>query len=169
MIELGAGTGAITAALRERYPLLPVLAVELEPALADALQGRWEGVEVRCGAAHQILRYEARRLPHETVVVSSLPFRSLPTPLRAVTIDTLCGFVSAHPARRLVQYTYQPRAPFELPAASRLRWQRRQRVWRNLPPADVWVLRHDGPSADEQAGPLHKAKPALPLRQPPLP
>jgi phospholipid N-methyltransferase len=142
LIELGAGTGAITGALHEHYPQLPLLAVELEPALADALLGRWEGVEVRCGAAHQVLRHEAPRLPQETVVVSSLPFRSLPSPLRAVTVDTLCAFVSAHPARRLVQYTYQPRAPFELPGGSPLRWQQRRRVWGNLPPAGVWVLQH---------------------------
>lgn len=146
MIELGAGTGAITAALREHHPCMPMLAVELQPTLADALQGRWDGVEVRCGAAHHILRHEAPRLPGETVVVSSLPLRSLPAPLRAVTIDALCAFVGAHPARRLVQYTYQPRAPFSLPGGSPLRWQRRRRVWRNLPPADVWVLERSPPS-----------------------
>lgn len=143
MIELGAGTGAITAALHEHHPHLPVLAVELQPSLAEALQGRWAGVEVRCGAAHLILRHEAPRLPLETVVVSSLPLRSLPAPLRTLTIEALCTFVAAHPARRLVQYTYQPRAPFSLPSDSPLRWQRRRRVWRNLPPADVWVLQRD--------------------------
>lgn len=140
VIELGAGTGAITTALRQRYPRQPMLVVEMQPALAERLQGRWDGVEVRCGTAHQVLQHEAARLPHATVVVSSLPLRSLPKPLRADTVRTLCQFVEAHEARRLVQYTYQPRSPFELPAGSPLRWQRHQRVWRNLPPADVWVL-----------------------------
>jgi len=74
------------------------------------------------------------------VVVSSLPFRSLPQPLRRETVDALLGFLAEHPARRLVQYTYQPRAPFELPQDSALRWRLREVVWRNLPPAGVWVL-----------------------------
>ena len=143
LVELGAGTGAITEALHDCWPRTPLLAVEMEPALADRLQGRWEGVEVRCGVAHEVLSHEAPRLPQATVVVSSLPFRSLPEPLREQSIRSLCGFVEAHPTRRLVQYTYQPRAPFDLPEGSSLHWERRQRVWRNLPPADVWVLQRE--------------------------
>lgn len=155
VIELGAGTGAITTALRQRYPQMPMMAVEMQPALAERLQGRWDGVEVRCGAAHRVLQHEAPRLPHATVVVSSLPLRSLPAALCADTIRTLCRFVEAHETRSLVQYTYQPRSPFELPAGSPLRWHRRQRVWRNLPPADVWVLRHHSLPAGAHAGRAH--------------
>lgn len=144
VVELAAGTGAITTALHQRYPQMPMLVVESEPALAERLQGRWEGVEVRWGVAHEILQHEALRLPPATVLVSSLSFRSLRAPLREQTIAALCSFIEAHATRRLVQSTYLPRAPFDLPAGSVLSWQRRQRVWRHLPPADVWMLQRAG-------------------------
>lgn len=140
LIELGAGTGAVTSALRHAAPAVPLLAVELQPDLAAGLQRRFPDVEVACAAAHEVLAQHPPA-PADTVLVSSLPFRSLPEPLRSTTLKALLHFIEAHPARRLVQYTYQPRAPFELPAHSPLRWSLREVVWGNLPPAGVWVLR----------------------------
>lgn len=139
VIELGAGTGAVTAALRAAAPEVPLLAVELQRHLAAGLQRRFPEVEVSCAAAHEVLEQRAHA-PDDTVLVSSLPFRSLPEPLRGTTLQALLGFVEAHPLRRLVQYTYQPREPFALPRASTLRWHLRDVVWGNLPPAGVWVL-----------------------------
>jgi phospholipid N-methyltransferase len=49
-------------------------------------------------------------------------------------------FLLAGAHRRLVQYTYQPRVPFDLQGGDRLRWQRGRVVWRNAPPAWVWTL-----------------------------
>lgn len=140
LIELGAGTGAVTEALHHAAPELPLLAVELQPDLAASLERRLPGVEVACAPAHEVLAARHAAAPAATVIVSSLPFRSLPDGLRRCTLEALVEFVGAHPARRLVQYTYQPRAPFELPSSSPLRWTLREVVWRNLPPAGVWVL-----------------------------
>lgn len=140
LIELGAGTGAVTAALREADPGRPLLAVELQPHLAAGLQRRFPDVDVACAPAHEVLAEQHAQASADTVLVSSLPFRSLPEPLRGTTLAALLGFVESHPARRLVQYTYQPRAPFELPQGSPLAWSLREVVWGNLPPAGVWVL-----------------------------
>ncbi|WP_428421026.1 class I SAM-dependent methyltransferase [Methylibium sp.] len=140
LIELGAGTGAVTSALRHAAPTTPLLAVELQANLAAGLQQRFPDVEVACAAAHEVLAQHPQA-PADTVLVSSLPFRSLPEPLRSTTLRALLHFIETHPKRRLVQYTYQPRAPFELPAHCPLRWSLREVVWRNLPPAGVWVLR----------------------------
>lgn len=139
LIELGAGTGAVTAALREARPGVPLQLVELEPDLAARLRRRFPGVPVHCAAAHEVLRAQ-HGAPKATVVVSSLPFRSLPEPLRTKTLRAVLDFIEAHPSRSLVQYTYQPRAPFELPADSQLKWRLLDVIWRNLPPAGVWVL-----------------------------
>ena len=146
LIELGAGTGAITAALCRQHPQTPLLAVELEPRLAHQLRERFPTVEVRAAPAHKVLR-EASCLPGSTVLVSSLPFRSLPPPLRLRSSKAIERFLSAQPGRRLVQYSYLPREPFSLQAHSRLRWRRLTAVWGNTPPAWVWELRH--PRADE--------------------
>jgi phospholipid N-methyltransferase len=140
LIELGAGTGAVTAALRAADPDRPLLAVELQPHLAAGLQRRFPDVDVACAAAHEVLAEQHDQALADTVLVSSLPFRSLPEPLRATTLAALLGFVGSHPTRRLVQYTYQPRAPFELPGGSPLSWSLRDVIWGNLPPAGVWVL-----------------------------
>jgi phosphatidylethanolamine/phosphatidyl-N-methylethanolamine N-methyltransferase len=139
LIELGAGTGAITAALRRHHPQVPLLAVELEPRLARQLRERFPTVEVRTAAAHQVLR-EASGLPGETVLVSSLPFRSLPPRLRLRSSLAIERFLSAQPGRRLVQYSYVPREPFRLRPHSALRWRRLAAVWGNAPPAWVWEL-----------------------------
>lgn len=140
LIELGAGTGAVTEALHAAAPGVPLLAVELQQDLAASLQRRLPAVEVACAPAHEVLAERHATTPAATVLVSSLPFRSLPEALRRCTQAALIDFVADHPARRLVQYTYQPRAPFDLPPGSALRWTLREVVWRNLPPAGVWVL-----------------------------
>jgi hypothetical protein len=63
---------------------------------------------------------------------------SLPKEVAAATVDSLCRFLAHDGERKLVQFTYQPRAPFAVPR--HLRWQRRTVVWRNTPPAGVWEL-----------------------------
>lgn len=141
LIELGAGTGAITQGLRHRHPQLRLLAVEQEGSLASLLQRRFPQVEVCAASAHTVLD-TWREGPSGIVVVSSLPFRSLPPAWRRPTIASIEAFLLAAPGRRLVQYTYQPRVPFDLegPMGAALHWQRRELVWRNLPPAWVWTL-----------------------------
>ena len=51
VVELGAGTGPVTEALLRRLPGVPLIAVELQPALARRLQARFPTVDVRQAAA----------------------------------------------------------------------------------------------------------------------
>lgn len=139
LIELGAGTGAITAALCRRHPDVPLLAVELEPLLARQLRERFPTVQVHAAAADEVLA-DARGLPDRTVLVSSLPFRSLPPRLRVRSSLAIERFLTDRPGRRLLQYSYLPREPFELRHAEGLRWRRLGAVWGNAPPAWVWEL-----------------------------
>jgi phospholipid N-methyltransferase len=138
LIDLGAGTGAITAALRERHPEVPLIAVEVQAGLSRHLRKRFADIDVRCASADAALA-ALDEAPPDTVVVSSLPFRSLPQELRRRTSRAIETFLLADPRRKLVQYTYQPRAPFE-PGANTLHWRHVVTVWRNAPPAGVWVL-----------------------------
>jgi phosphatidylethanolamine/phosphatidyl-N-methylethanolamine N-methyltransferase len=149
LIELGAGTGAITEALCRCHPHVPTLAVEMETALAEHLRQRFPQIEVRAAAAHEVLR-EVQRRPGPTALVSSLPFRSLPPRLRLRSSLAIERFLAEHPARRLVQYTYLPRAPFHLRLGGALRWRQLEAVWRNVPPAWVWEL-SSGPQGHERA------------------
>ncbi len=140
LIELGAGTGAITEALCDHHPHVPTLAVELDALLADQLRERFPHVEVRVAPAHRVLR-ELPAHAGPTALVSSLPFRSLPLRLRLRSSLAIERCLLANSSHRLIQYTYQPRVPFDLRLGGSLRWQRLDVVWRNVPPAWVWELR----------------------------
>ncbi len=139
IIELGAGTGPVTRALREGLPRASLVAVELQPDLARALRHRFAGLQVRCACAHEVL--DATELEGSVALVSSLPFRSLPASVRHTTVSSIAAFLRRHPGSRLVQFTYQPRKPFPAPAG--LRWSFKELVLRNVPPAGVWVLKAD--------------------------
>ncbi len=73
------------------------------------------------------------------VLVSSLPFRSLPPRVHAQTRDAILACLARHPGSWLVQFTYQPRAPFD--EAAGWQWRRGRTVMANIPPATVWTLR----------------------------
>ncbi len=139
VVELGAGTGAVTAALLERHAAGALTAVEIDPHWAAALARRFPDVDVRCAPADEVLQRLAAT-GEAVVLVSSLPFRSLPPYWHARTRAAIEGFLLADPRRRLVQYTYQPRAPFETDGATPLQWRCRRTIWHNLPPAWIWEL-----------------------------
>lgn len=140
VIELGAGTGPVTDALLDKLPDVPLIAVELQPSLAHRLQRRYPDVDVRQASAKEVVD-ELIDYPGKIVLVSSLPFRSLPEHVAIETAHSLCRFLAHKPDRKLVQFTYHPRAPF--PAPRLLRWKRTAVVWRNTPPAGIWELRAD--------------------------
>jgi phospholipid N-methyltransferase len=72
------------------------------------------------------------------VLVSSLPFRSLPPAVHAQTRDAILRCLARHPGSWLVQFTYHLRAPFEdVPG---WRWRRGRTVVANIPPATVWTM-----------------------------
>jgi len=140
VVELGAGTGPVTHALLHKLPGVPLIAVELQASLAHRLKSRYPVADVRQASAKQVVDTLTNRAG-KIVVVSSLPFRSLPKHVAAETVESLCRFLSNNPDRKLVQFTYQPRAPFSAPR--HLRWKRTAVVWRNTPPAGIWELKEE--------------------------
>jgi len=142
LIELGAGTGAITRHLREEFPAAMLVAVEQDAQMAEALQQRFRTCIV---VADPI---QARKdlfigIPEQSVTVSSLPFRSLPETAATQVITLLRDFLLASPKRKLVQYTYGQRVPFDSPHLA-LVWKRQKLILRNIPPAWVWTLQQSG-------------------------
>ena len=88
VLDLGAGSGRLTAELAQvaRH----VLAVELDPAWATALRGRWPNVEVIEGDAACI------RLPREPFrVLANLPFDRTTDLLRLLLDDPRAALVRA--------------------------------------------------------------------------
>lgn len=137
IVEVGAGTGAVTRRLVADYPRATLTLVEREPQLARRLARRFSHARVHDGCVHERVDCLLKQ-PPRTVAISSLPFRSLPDDVAAVTIAALERFLLAAPDRRLVQYSYGLREPFAF-RDPRLSWRRVERVWRNMPPAIVWI------------------------------
>lgn len=140
IVELGAGTGPVTEALHTCFPNTPMIVVELQPELAQQLKRRFPNLDVRQDTADHVIDSLVDCVDN-VAVVSSLPFRSLPPDVVEKTANSLTRFLMASAQRKLVQFTYQPRAPFQ--AHAPLHWQRIQTVWRNTPPAGVWVLQSE--------------------------
>lgn len=137
IVEVGAGTGAITEALVRKHPKARLVLFELSEKLAAQLATQYPHAEVVAGPFHQNAEI-LRELPERTIFVSGLPFRSLPSQVIAPTIETLARSLKVAPSRKLVQFTYQPRAPFSPPPG--FNWRRHRTIWRNAPPASVWHL-----------------------------
>jgi phospholipid N-methyltransferase len=96
VVELGAGTGPMTRAIRQRLGGRGRhLAVELNPRLASVLADRCPDVEVIEGDSCRISEYLAHRgLERADVVVSGLPWtvgasESAPRPLVSAVADAL--------------------------------------------------------------------------------
>lgn len=143
VVELGGGTGNITAALLESgIALQDLVIIEREPTLVKLLNGRFPGARVICGDA----RYMASLIEQAGVgpvkaVVSGLPMLSLP--------DSVCreiiaqAFLILEPDGIVVQFTYGPLSPVSRSISrdldivgARVDW-----VLDNVPPASVWNYR----------------------------
>jgi phospholipid N-methyltransferase len=137
IVEVGAGTGVVTDSLVRRHPSARLIVFELGDQLATELRGRFPQAHVVGGAFHENVSV-LRELPAKTIIVSGLPFRSLSSGVVEPTVAAFAELLNADRARRLVQFTYQPRVPFAAPIG--LRWHRIKTVWLNAPPANVWHL-----------------------------
>lgn len=145
LIELGAGTGVVTRHLREEFPEATLVVVEQDALMAAALQRRFGACMVVADAI-QDREDLFEDIPELSAVVSSLPFRSLPEAAAAQIIALLNAFLLASPKRRLVQYTYGQRVPFDSQHPA-LVWKRQEFILRNLPPAWIWTLQQSSKKA----------------------
>ena len=137
VLELGAGTGSITAALLRRgVSPQQLIVIERSPVLAAYLRRRFPGVRVIQGDAARLVELIPFQGMRIGAVVSSLPLRSLP----ADTVKSILSQLESvlGPDALFIQYTYALRTagtafpPRFRQAASRI-------VWRNLPPARIQV------------------------------
>jgi phosphatidylethanolamine/phosphatidyl-N-methylethanolamine N-methyltransferase len=144
ILELGPGTGEITQELVRRFPRNRIVAVEVLDAFASRLAETFPGVTVVRGCASQLDAHlgELGIAPENVAaVVSGLPLLSLPGDLPQRILESVTAVL--RPGRRYVQFTYSARAwrRFATPGLQRLA---RQRVWFNIPPANVLTFVRNG-------------------------
>jgi phosphatidylethanolamine/phosphatidyl-N-methylethanolamine N-methyltransferase len=136
VLELGAGSGAVTKELLKLFPVGSIQAVEVQSRLANELKLKYPAIDVFKGTAEAAL--EGYQRGGVTAVVSSLPFRSLPSEVRKQTVRSIFNYLSKSPGSRFVQFTYGLRQPFEVERG--FCWVRVKWVANNLPPACIWML-----------------------------
>jgi phospholipid N-methyltransferase len=138
VVELGAGTGVHTAALLDRLgPDAEVIAFEINPGLAGRLQRKLSDprLQVVAGSAEDVQEVLAGRRPQ--VVVSALPFTSLPAGTGRLILERTARVLA--PGGVLLVLQYSPLLAGEL---SRLFGSLTRRVsLLNVPPAFLFACR----------------------------
>lgn len=141
VVELGAGTGAITQALLA-HGVTPdrLTVVERNERFAAMLQARYPAVTT-LNADAQYLRQALTRgtnTPTVATIVSGLPLLTLPDDVCRRVLSEVRALL--YPHGRLLQFTYGRRSPVPMDwvRQSGARATRIGSVWSNLPPAAVW-------------------------------
>jgi phosphatidylethanolamine/phosphatidyl-N-methylethanolamine N-methyltransferase len=140
VIEIGPGTGPVTAALLRRgiAPERLVL-VEFSPEFCGLLRERYPGVRVIEGDAYAIgATLAPLRLAPAVAVLSSLPLLTRPLVERQSLLRQC--FAMLRPDGPFIQFTYAAAAPIPSEGANYAATPSR-RIWLNVPPARVWVYR----------------------------
>lgn len=140
VIELGPGTGAITAALVARGvdPRRLVL-VEYSIDFCRLLRERFPTATVVHGDAYTLDRTLSGRLTGlADALVSGLPLMTRPEPIRLKLLDDALALMK--PGAPFVQFTYSVTSPIPIKSGT-FTAEPTERIWRNIPPARVWVYR----------------------------
>ena len=138
VVELGPGTGPVTDALIRRGVAQDRLVlVEYSPEFCQLLKRRFPKATIIQGDAYDLTETLSGILAEPAAAtVSSLPLFTKPMDERRSLLEDAQELM--HPDAPFIQFTYAMVPP--LPARSQeYRTRASNRIWRNLPPARVWV------------------------------
>lgn len=142
VVELGAGTGPVTAEILRRLgPQGQLLAFEIDPALAATLASALPDPRLRVitESATSLEAHLDGRRPE--VIVSALPFTSLPAPVSAEILDVAHRVLADDGVMVILQYSPLLRRELQRRFAS-VEWRLSAL---NVPPAVLYACR-PGPS-----------------------
>jgi phosphatidylethanolamine/phosphatidyl-N-methylethanolamine N-methyltransferase len=140
VVELGPGTGPVTEALIAKgiAPERLVL-VEFNPTFCQLLRTRFPAATVVQGDAYGMRRLLAGLLQQPAAaIVSGLPLVTKPVRMRLRLLRDALELL--RPGAPFVQFTYAVVPPIPNRLAG-VRTEASERIWKNMPPARVWVYR----------------------------
>ncbi|GAA0786659.1 methyltransferase domain-containing protein [Roseibium denhamense] len=149
VIELGPGTGVVTKALFDQgIAQKNITAVEFSPAFCTLLAKRYPGLNVIQGDAYSLQATLAAAY-HETGpkkpllgafdgIVSSLPLLTRPETERQQLLSEALDILK--PGAPFIQFSYGFATPVK-PVGAGVSIFSSEWIWKNLPPARVWVFR----------------------------
>ena len=140
VVELGPGTGPVTEALVEEGidPARLVL-IEFNPTFCKLLRARYPTATVVQGDAYGLRHLLGGMLQRPAAaVVSGLPLVTKPVGTRLRLLREALELL--RPGAPFIQFTYGVVSPIpkRLPG---VRAEASERIWKNMPPARVWVYR----------------------------
>lgn len=140
VVELGPGTGPVTRGLIERgVDPSRLIAIEYSPDFAGLLRAAFPLVTIVEGDAYALDRTLTGHLDGPvSAVVSSLPLLTRPPAERRALLTRVLDLVE--PGGVFVQFSYGLKAPVA-PEPGRERLDITGWIWRNMPPARVFVYR----------------------------
>jgi phospholipid N-methyltransferase len=144
VLEYGPGTGPLTAVLQQRLPPgVQYLGIERDPGFHELLARRFPELPFELGSVEDVgAILAARGLPRPRVILSGLPFASLPAPVQDRIVRGVVDVLLPHGEFRTFQYVHA----YGMPAARRFRrvmaglfprFRRFGPVLCNVPPAYV--------------------------------
>jgi phosphatidylethanolamine/phosphatidyl-N-methylethanolamine N-methyltransferase len=137
VVELGAGTGRFTQALiNHGLPEAQLIAVELDPELAQYLRQKFPKLTVIEGDATQVENLLPDHIRGKVrTVLSGIPMVNMPKEVLSAIVQS--SFAALIEQGVFLQFTYGPMSP--LPARSLgLEKKRLGHILFNFPPATVW-------------------------------
>jgi phosphatidylethanolamine/phosphatidyl-N-methylethanolamine N-methyltransferase len=140
VIELGPGTGPITEALIEHgVAESRLVLVEFNPTFCQLLRERFPEATIVQADAYRLRDALSHYARHEAAaIVSGLPLMTKPLRMRMRLLREALAFLG--PQSPFVQFTYAVVPP--IPKLAGVKVEASERIWRNMPPARVWVYRH---------------------------
>lgn len=140
ILELGPGTGPVTQALiRQGIAQERLILVEYSADFCKLLRRRFPKATIIQGDAYNLPQTLDGVLSEPVAaVVSSLPLVTKPMDVRLTLLADASAMMQDQAP--FIQFTYAlvPPIPAELPSHS---CQATKRIWRNMPPARVWVYK----------------------------
>lgn len=137
VVELGAGTGALTKGLLDHgVQTQDLFPVEIDPFLAGFLQKKFPELAIISGNAAELSDILPKKCASGVdIIISSLPLVNFTKIQKEAVVDSC--FDVLKPKGRLLQYTYGMTAPIPYKEMG-LKGRRMAFVLFNLPPAFIW-------------------------------
>lgn len=141
VLELGPGSGVMTRELLARgLPPSDLTLIERDPEFAKVVARRFPNVNVINGDAFKLHDLLAGKFSQPfKAIISGIPLLNLPADRRGELIDVALDQLA--PGAPFIQFSYGFHSPVAAPQGSNV--EMTTFIWRNLPPARVWVYRRD--------------------------
>lgn len=140
VVELGAGTGVITAALLKHLTdPKRLIVIEKSLEMANYLQKRFPEVHVIHGDALHLQALLSDYGDQISTIISALPFTLMSKSLVEQIGQQIENVLTKD--GRLIQITYKRKQDPKFPAPLKLQYSKY--VWFNVPPARIAVFQHD--------------------------